>query len=68
MKHIMNIEQSCKFYGCSKEQLKSQYIDNLAGINKMLIKAIETGKTVNGYTINKLKDLVNEFTMLINQF
>jgi len=46
------------------EQMRSQYKANLKGLQKMLAKAIKTGKKVNGYTIIELERLVNDYTEL----
>jgi len=46
------------------EQMRSQYKANLKGLQKMLAKAIKTGKKVNGYTIIELERLVYDYTEL----
>ena len=48
----------------TETQLKAQYIADLKGLQRMLAKAIKTGKNVNGYNIIELERLVNDYTEL----
>lgn len=48
----------------TEAQLKAQYIADLKGLQRMLAKAIKTGKKVNGYIIIELERLVYDYTEL----
>jgi hypothetical protein len=48
----------------SEEQMKNQYRANLVGLKKMLAKAEQTDKKVNGYTIDQLRVIVIKYTEL----
>jgi len=48
----------------TEAQLKAQYITDIKGLQRMLAKAIKTGKKVNGYTIIELERLVYDYTEL----
>ena len=47
-----------------QKEMKAQYRANLKGLQRMLVKAEQTGKKVNGYTIIELERLVNDYTEL----
>jgi hypothetical protein len=44
--------------------LKAQYTANAAGLRKMLEKAINTGRPVNGFSEGQLRDRVAEYERL----
>lgn len=54
----MTQQQMAKFFGCTIEQLRAQYAANAADTAKMLAKAVQTGKPVNGYTAAQLEILL----------
>ena len=60
----LTIEQTAKMYGVSIEAIKAQYAANAQGLEKMYNKAVETGKKVNGYTADQLKEKVEEYKKL----
>lgn len=47
------------------EQTKQGYVNSLSGLSKMLEKAKQTGKNVNGYTESQLSELVVKYTELV---
>lgn len=54
----MTQQQMAKFFGCTVDQLRAQYAANAAATAKMLAKAVQTGKKVNGYTAVQLEILL----------
>lgn len=52
------------FFNISLKRISEQYADNAKGIETMLLKAIKTGKKVNGYTAEQLKELLKKFQFL----
>ena len=50
-------EMIAKVMGCTVEQLTSQYAKNAAQLAVMLHKAVTTGRKVNGYTAEQLREL-----------
>jgi hypothetical protein len=64
MKTLLTKDQTCKLFGCTTEQLNKQYAQNAIGLQRMLNKAIETKKKVNGYSENQLKNMVDEYNKL----
>jgi hypothetical protein len=52
----MTAEHIAKFFGCTIEQAKAQFAANALQLAAMQKKAIFTGKKVNGYTANQLKN------------
>lgn len=70
----MTKAEICKMFGCTMAQLKAQYMTNAEQMAIMLKKAQDTGKKVNGFTAEKLKEMVlsavknaAECAQLINQ-
>ncbi len=57
-------EQMCKLYGCTMEQLNSQFKENASGLNKMADKAKKTGVKVNGFTGKYLSERAEEYKRL----
>lgn len=45
----------------SPEQLRRQYAKNVVGLKAMLARAERTGRKVNGFTADQLRDRVREF-------
>jgi hypothetical protein len=54
-------EQSAKMFGVSIERIKEQYLANAQGLEKMYLKAVSTGKKVNGYTAEQLDKMTAEY-------
>lgn len=50
-------ENPALFANVTAEQMRAQYAKNAAGLAQMKAKAELTGKKVNGYTAEQLKDL-----------
>lgn len=46
----------CRQYGITMERLNEQYAANANDLKKMMDKALSTGKKVNGYTADQLKE------------
>ena len=61
---IMSKQETCKFFGCTMEQLNKQIKANAAGLQKLADKAEMTGKKVNGYTEKQLRDLAAKYKKL----
>jgi len=66
MSQLMTRHQQAILYNCTPEQLKKQYRANLEGLQRMLKRAEETGKRVNGYTEDELIRLVEKYSQLVN--
>lgn len=66
MSQIMTRHQQAILYNCTPEQIKKQYRANLEGLQRMLKRAEDTGKRVNGYTEDELSRLVEKYTRLVN--
>lgn len=60
----MEKSEICKLFGCSLEQLNSQYADNAKVLKGMQAKAVKSGKKVNGYTADQLKEAANTYDNL----
>ncbi len=43
------------------EQMRAQYIRNIAQLRSMLAKAESTGRKVNGYTADQLRERIQAF-------
>lgn len=56
----------CQAFNCSMEQLNDQYKHNLIRLKKLQSKAEQTGKKVNGYSLEQLTELVNNFKRIID--
>lgn len=50
----MDKKQICAFFGCTQEQLQTQYKANAEILATMRNKAIRTGKKVGNYTADQL--------------
>jgi hypothetical protein len=61
---IMSKQETCNFFGCTKEQLNKQLKANAAGLQLMADKAKSTGKKVNGYTESQLTSLAAKYKKL----
>lgn len=57
----MNQQQTANFFGVSVENLKRQYAENAKVMETMYTKAVQTGKKVNGYTADQLKNMVADY-------
>lgn len=55
-KPILSISELAKMFNTSEENIKKQYAANAAGLKRMYDKAINTGKKVNGFTAEELKE------------
>jgi len=66
MSQLMTRHQQAILYNCTPEQIKKQYRANLEGLQRMLKRAEDTGKRVNGYTEDELSRLVEKYTRLVN--
>lgn len=51
-------------FNCSVEQLRAHYGKNAQVLREMLTKAETTGKKVNGYTAQQLRDMVTDHEKL----
>ncbi len=61
-------EVSARFFDqFTPEQLRAQYARNLIGLRRLLAKAEATGRKVNGYTVDQLRDLVARFERLAGE-
>lgn len=54
----MNAQKTSTLFGCSEAQAKAQMQRNLDQLGTMLCKAETTGKKVNGYTTDELRDMI----------
>jgi len=59
-------EEAAKFFNCSVEAIKKQYASNAETFKIMLEKAENTGKKVNGYTAQQLKESYEKYKKLSN--
>jgi hypothetical protein len=57
----VSVEDAAKFFGVSVERIKAQYLENAKGLEEMYVKAVTTGKKVNGYTADQLYELKKEY-------
>jgi hypothetical protein len=55
----MTLPQFCKLFGCTIEQANALKRKNRAQLTVMYDKAWRTGKRVNGYTSEQLRQLIN---------
>ena len=46
------------------ERIRAQYRRNLAGLQSLLTKAEQSGRKVNGYTVDQLRDSVRDYERL----
>ncbi len=51
-------EQIASRFGCTPEQVRAQFARNAEGLAKMLARAESTGRKVNGYTADQLRQMV----------
>ena len=58
------IEQTAEMFGVSIQRIKDQYLANAKGLQQMLDKAVKTGKKVNNYTKEQLKEMVAKYNDL----
>lgn len=56
--------QMANFFGCSVSQIEIQIQANINGLQRMLDKAILTGKKVNGYTEFQLRESIQKYKNL----
>lgn len=54
----MSAKKTTKTFGCTTEQAEAQMRKNLAQLGDMLGKAETTGKRVNGYNAEELRDMI----------
>jgi hypothetical protein len=57
-------DQMAKRFDCTVEQVRVQYAKNAVGLRQMHAKAVRTGKPVNGYTAEKLAEMVGRYDAL----
>lgn len=57
----LTIEATAKIFNVPVERIKEQYLANANGLQKMYEKAIKTGKKVNGYTADQLKNMASAY-------
>lgn len=50
-------EMIAKVMGCTVEQLRSQHAKNATQLALMLHKAVTSGRKVNGYTADQLREM-----------
>lgn len=55
----MTLDQFCKAFGCTREQAEILRAKNKAQLEAMYDKAWKSGKRVNGYTSEQLRQLIN---------
>lgn len=60
----MTPSEICKFFGCTMDQLNSQYVKNAEGLEAMYKKAAKTKKKVNGYTAEQLDSMTAKYYQL----
>lgn len=65
-KTTVSAESEARFFGVPVENIRAQYKENAKTLQAMYQKALETGKTVRGFTAEQLKNRVAEFTRLAN--
>lgn len=53
----MNAQMVAARFGCTVEQARRQYRRNADQLWEMRDRALETGKKVNGYTADQLRDM-----------
>jgi len=51
-------------FNCTVEQLRAHFQKNLVILQEMLDKAEATGKKVNGYSADKLRDMISDHEKL----
>ena len=59
-------ENRSRRFNCTVEQLRAHFQKNLVILREMLDKAESTGKKVNGYSADKLRDMVSDHEKLAN--
>lgn len=60
----MTPQEICKLFGCSMNQLNSQYAKNAEGLEGMYKKAAKTKKKVNGYNAEQLEAMTTKYYQL----
>jgi glycyl-tRNA synthetase beta subunit len=58
MKTTPTLAQFCKAFGCSIEQAKALKAKNKGQLTEMYYEAAKSGKRVNGYTSEQLRQLI----------
>ncbi len=58
------IAQQAKIFGVTPDRIRERYAELLPGKRKMLEKALATGKKVNGYIAEQLKDSLDRYTAM----
>jgi len=61
----LTLSETAKIYNCSEDQLKRQYVKNIAQIKKMYFKALETGKKVRGFSSSQLSEILINYNSKI---
>jgi hypothetical protein len=56
-------EEIAKAFGCSVEQVGAQFVKNYNGLKQMYDKSCASGRRVNGYTSEQLRQMINSLPM-----
>lgn len=57
-------DQLAARFGVTVQQVRAMHADNGRALRRMLAKALQTGKKVNGYSAQKLRKMVADTEML----
>jgi len=65
MKNILfkTNEGIADFFGTSPEMVKNQFIKNRKDLKTMLNKSLTTGKKVNGFTSEQLREMIDKIEL-----
>lgn len=61
--NVRTPEQIAALFGCTVEQVGRQFAKNYQGLRQMYEQACATGRRVNGYTSEQLRQMMNALPM-----